>query len=621
MTMFLRPLPGFAAIFAAGLLLVPQQSRAQDASGWTSLVWRVAQSPQVPVESTILFTSDAGVTSELRISDQALQSVGGAMAIDRKRVMLGGVAMSSVSGNSAASPRVIQAASIHVMSGPMSTMSDAGAAPQSGSKSYVTVLCRFADSLDVAPRSPTYYKGLMTGADRPGLNHYWKEVSDNRIDIAGSLVAGWYNLPGKKADYFPSGDPSRPDWQKMLTECSGVADADVDFSKFFGINLQFDLRMDYSWGGSAFISRDGISRIIPTTWMAPWATQHTYAHEMGHSLGLPHSSGPYQATYDSRWDPMSGGMAHEADDNVAVHTISYHKDVLGWIPPSQKYVAPPGLRQTITLQRLAVPGASTDYLMAQIPIGTLGTTFYTVEARNQNGYDSGLPAAAIIIHRVDPRLPDRAAQVVDADGNGNPNDAGAMWLPGETFADIGADLSVTVVSATATTFRVTIQRGAEPVAISSSAVRNGTIGVDYADTVKATGGLGAFSFTLTGGALPQGVVLEQSTGALIGIPRKAGSYAFTITATSGARSDVKQFAMSVVKPSLQAQQVLDQLLGTGTMTSDEIRFLDIIGNNNGRIDIGDVRAWLVDQGQISADMQKQFEQIVGPLKPQVKEKK
>src|SRR5215203_5502845 len=379
--------------------------------------------------------------------------------------------------------------------------------------------------------------------------------------------------------------------------------------------------MDYSWGGSSFLSRDGISRIMPTTRMASWATQHTYAHEMGHSLGLPHSSGPYQATYDSRWDPMSGGYVREGDDNIAVHTISFHKDVLGWIPPSQKYVAPPNVRQTITLQRLAVPGASTDYLMAQIPFGTIEGRFYTVEARNQNGYDSGLPADAVIIHRVNPSLPDRAAQVVDGDGNGNPNDAGAMWLPGETFVDVAADLSVTVLSATATTFSVTIQRGAEPVAISSSTFRSGIVGAEYADTVKATGGLGAFSFTVSSGALPAGVVLEQATGALLGVPRQSGNFAFTIVAASGPRSDVRQFALSVTKPLLQAQQVLDQLLGTGTMTSDEVRFLDIIGNNNGRVDIGDVRAWLLDGNQISADMQKQLEQIVGPLKPQVKEKK
>ncbi len=620
MNMSSRPPLIVAAFFAAILLFLPHQSDAQGTSGWTSLVWRVAQSPQVPVESTILFTSDAGVTSELKISDQALQSVGGAMALDRKRVVLGAVAMTSVSGNAGSGPRVIRAASVQVISAPMLTVATpAGAPAQTGSKSYATLLCRFADSLEVVPRPPAYYRSLMAGTERPGLNHFWKEVSDNRIDIGGSVVAGWYNLPSKRADYFPNGPAGNPDWSKMLNDCSGVADADVDFSQFFGVNIQFDLRMDFSWGGSAFLNRDGISRIIPTTWMASWATQHTYVHEMGHSLGLPHSSGPYQATYDSRWDPMSGGMVRDGNENVAVHTIGFHKDLLGWIPASQKYIAPAGVRQTITLQRLAVPGASTDYLMAQIP-GVVGM-FYTVEARNQNDYDAGIPGSAVVIHKVDPRRSDRAAQVVDADGNGNPNDAGAMWLPGETFADLDADISVTVVSATATTFRVTIQRGSEAVAIASSAVKTGVIGVEYADTVKATGGLGAFSFTVNSGLLPPGIVLDPSTGELSGVPKKAGNYVFTILVSSGSKSDVRQFSIVIAKPVLQAQMVLDQLLGTGTMTSDEIRFLDLIGNSNGRVDIGDVRAWLLDGNQISADMQKQFEQIVGPLSPAVKEKK
>ena len=30
----------------------------------------------------------------------------------------------------------------------------------------------------------------------------------------------------------------------------------------------------------------------------------------------------------------------------------------------------------------------------------------------------------------------------------------------------------------------------------------------------------------------------------------------------------------------------------------QLRFLDLLGNANGRLDVGDVRAWMVDQGII-----------------------
>ena len=58
----------------------------------------------------------------------------------------------------------------------------------------------------------------------------------------------------------------------------------------------------------------------------------------------------------------------------------------------------------------------------------------------------------------------------------------------------------------------------------------------------------------------------------------------------------------VTKPTLAANAVLDLLLGsTSTLTPDERSFLDLLGNRNGRVDLGDVRAWLVDIKALQAD--------------------
>ena len=81
--------------------------------------------------------------------------------------------------------------------------------------------------------------------------------------------------------------------------------------------------------------------------------------------------------------------------------------------------------------------------------------FYTVEARRFAGYDTRLPGEAVIIHSV---LPGRSspAWVVDPDNNGNVNDAGAMWLPGETFTDAANGITVTINAMNASSFNVTI---------------------------------------------------------------------------------------------------------------------------------------------------------------------
>jgi hypothetical protein len=68
----------------------------------------------------------------------------------------------------------------------------------------------------------------------------------------------------------------------------------------------------------------------------------------------------------------------------------------------------------------------------------------------------------VIIHLVDTTRSDRDAQVVDPDANGNPDDAGAMWLPGEAFVDSTNGISVSVLSATPQGFVVTVNNGSGP---------------------------------------------------------------------------------------------------------------------------------------------------------------
>jgi hypothetical protein len=58
--------------------------------------------------------------------------------------------------------------------------------------------------------------------------------------------------------------------------------------------------------------------------------------------------------------------------------------------------------------------------------------------------------------------------------------------------------------------------------------------------------------------------------------------------------------MTITRPSLQTTDVVNHLISpVSTLTADEARFLDIIGNNNGSYDVGDLRAYLQDIGVIA----------------------
>lgn len=61
------------------------------------------------------------------------------------------------------------------------------------------------------------------------------------------------------------------------------------------------------------------------------------------------------------------------------------------------------------------------------------------------------------------------------------------------------------------------------------------VGIPYGDTLTLTGGTPGYYYTITSGALPPGLTLNSSTGAITGTPTTAGTYTFTVSVedTSG----------------------------------------------------------------------------------------
>src|SRR5207245_2130638 len=82
------------------------------------------------------------------------------------------------------------------LDGPQRTSAAVAAAlAVTGPQAWVTILCRFADSSTVTPRSVSWFNTLMLGTTPPGLDHYWRELSFNNVNLTGSAVYGWHTLP------------------------------------------------------------------------------------------------------------------------------------------------------------------------------------------------------------------------------------------------------------------------------------------------------------------------------------------------------------------------------------------------------------------------------------------
>lgn len=369
----------------------------------------------------------------------------------------------------------------------------------------VALLCRYAGKSDI-PHPVSWYEEVLDSIF-PEIDHYWREQSYNQFIFGGSIVRGWYDLPYDEAHYLtPSTSIAQVD------DCINIASNDVYFPDYATISVFVNGDI-YQVAGLAAIVNKSLNGQPPQRYgysvFPRQVIMTTIRHELGHTFGsgngtdvLAHTSGPYNTgdlgadTYDSAWDVMSGlnncspsnPISYELPfECTGVGIISYNKDLLQWIPSSQKTVVNNGV-VTINLQRLAqpqltvTPGATPLYLMAQVPLPN-GTQFYTVETRAKAGYDVNIPVQAgtpgtVLINRVDPSLFSRQAQVVvvstrqanvghaclNGIGPRDTNNPPSMWFPGDTFVDDASGISITINSFDPSTnsFSVTISNGGTP---------------------------------------------------------------------------------------------------------------------------------------------------------------
>jgi hypothetical protein len=343
-----------------------------------------------------------------------------------------------------------------------------------GPQPFATILCKFADVPD-EPDPVAYFERLLGNA-YPGLDHYWREVSYGAISLTGSVVTGWHDLPHPQSDYL-TGTPNLPvptiespvDLQRLAEDCVLAAGEAADWSRYVGLNLVFNTDLDRPRGGEVCLPEDGASRCFRTTWLWPgwYHNQSIWAHEMGHTFGLQHSSAGNGNGYGNMWDVMSvdGPCRTEPGyGRIGQHPIAYQKNILGWIPAERIFAAEPDSQATIALEQTAVP-ATGNYLLARIPIRDTeaGDHYYTIEARRRAGYDASLPGDAVIIHEVDPDSNPQVRPVSTAAGGnmfvGATTGSAAKWLPGLIFRDAQNGIAVSIDRATATGFVVTIYTG------------------------------------------------------------------------------------------------------------------------------------------------------------------
>ena len=100
--------------------------------------------------------------------------------------------------------------------------------------------------------------------------------------------------------------------------------------------------------------------------------------------------------------------------------------------------------------------------------------------------------------------------------------------------------------------------------------------------------------------LPPGITFNAGTGTLSGIPTTMGVFNLDFRAVSASIEVLASYPLTIGKPALQQEAVVNHVFGRGTLSADQARFVDLLGNRNGRVDVGDLRAWLIDTGLMSS---------------------
>ena len=81
---------------------------------------------------------------------------------------------------------------------------------------------------------------------------------------------------------------------------------------------------------------------------------------------------------------------------------------------------------------------------------------------------------------------------------------------------------------------LTVTSAPAQLTITTSTLPNGTIGTAYSATLAASGGVTPYTWAITTGALPGGLTLNASSGAISGTPSTAGTTTFTVQVTDSA---------------------------------------------------------------------------------------
>jgi hypothetical protein len=254
------------------------------------------------------------------------------------------------------------------------------------------ILCRPSDvPAPVGSRQRWEDFFLPGGADPSNVSRYWAELCYGQYDANGSSVFDWIDIGHTQAEIGTfSGQAQRQQlavWGQQAAAGSGIS-----LAGFTQVVYGYNINADHgSTGGNIVVLAYAEGRPFEPTFMH---------HEVGHALGLNHSSSTTDVVYEDHFDIMSAMRVHTFQDSLGRVTgpgaAAINLENLGHLHRSRVWHGWPLNPQTIQLA--ALNRADVDgYLAARVAFPLPFDPPFYLEYREPTAWDQGLPGPRVLV--------------------------------------------------------------------------------------------------------------------------------------------------------------------------------------------------------------------------------